>query len=51
MDLFLYQSRTDNSINLANFQIFNIAKIGYVLRANTTLFTSVSRKKTFLVMD
>ena len=33
MDLFLYHSRTDNSKNLTNFQIFNIAKIGYVLRA------------------
>ena len=32
MDLFLYRSRTDNSKNLSNFQIFNIAKIGYVLR-------------------
>ena len=32
MDLFLYHPRTDNSENLANFQIFNIAKIGYVLR-------------------
>jgi hypothetical protein len=32
MDLFLYHSRTDNSKNLANFKIFNIAKIGYVLR-------------------
>jgi hypothetical protein len=32
MDLFLYHSRTDNSKNLENFKIFNIAKIGYVLR-------------------
>ena len=32
MDLFLYHSRTDNSKNVANFQIFNIAKIGYVLK-------------------
>ena len=33
MELFLYHSRTDNSKNLANFKIFDIAKIGYVLRA------------------
>ena len=33
MDLFLYHPRTDNSENLANVQIFNIAKIGYALRA------------------
>jgi hypothetical protein len=27
-----FPPRTDNSEKLANFQIFNIAKIGYVLR-------------------
>jgi hypothetical protein len=32
MNLFLYHSRTDNSKNVANFHIFNIAKIGYVMR-------------------
>ena len=39
MDLFLYHTRTDNSVKLANFQIFNIAKIGYVLRAISTKVT------------
>jgi hypothetical protein len=33
MDIFLYHPRTDNSENLANFKIFNIAKVDYVLRA------------------
>ena len=33
MDLFLYHPRTDNSENMANFKIFNIAKNGYVLKA------------------
>ena len=39
MDLFLYHPRTDNSEKLANFQIFNIAKIGYVLMAISTKVT------------
>ena len=39
MDLFHYHPMTDKFKNLAHFQIFNIAKIDYVLRAVCTKVT------------